>query len=82
MGLPNPETHPFISADEAFAILGIDRKTGYRAIREGSFPVAVVRVGRLIRVPSSQIVRLVHDAADDADAYPEDALPSPVRATG
>jgi predicted DNA-binding transcriptional regulator AlpA len=82
MRLPDPDIHPFISADEAFAILGIDRKTGYRAIREGSFPVAVVRVGRLIRVPSSQIVRLVHDTAAGTEAYSEDALPSPVRATG
>jgi predicted DNA-binding transcriptional regulator AlpA len=33
------DPRPFVSADEAFAFLGIDRTTGYRAIHENTFPV-------------------------------------------
>jgi predicted DNA-binding transcriptional regulator AlpA len=50
---------PVISAEDAFRLLGIDRSTGYRAIREGIFPVPVLRVGRLIRVPTLALRRLL-----------------------
>lgn len=55
---------PVISADEAFGILGIDRGTGYKAIREGNFPVPVLHIGRLIRVPTVALLRLL--MLDDA----------------
>jgi len=57
--VPDPAERPCISADEAFAELGIDRTTGYRAIREGTFPIPVIRVGRLIRVPTLALRRLL-----------------------
>ncbi len=76
--IPNPATRACITADEAFAELGIDRTTGYRAIKEGTFPVPVIRVGRLIRVPTAALRRLL-DADDDdhenptvADQYDDD----------
>ena len=47
------------TADEAFELLGIDRTTGYRSIRDGTFPVPVVRVGRLIRVPVMPLQHLL-----------------------
>lgn len=68
--LPDPDAQPFLSAEEAFAVFGIDRKTGYRAIKDGSFPVAVIRVGRLIRVPTAAVARLLRGA----DARPSDEL--------
>jgi predicted DNA-binding transcriptional regulator AlpA len=55
---------PVISADEAFGILGIDRGTGYKAIREGTFPVPVLHIGRLIRIPTVGLLRLL--MLDDA----------------
>jgi hypothetical protein len=55
---------PVISADEAFGILGIDRGTGYKAIREGTFPVPVLHIGKLIRVPTVALLRLL--MLDDA----------------
>lgn len=61
--VPDPTTQPCLSAEEAFAILGVERKTGYRAIKEGSFPVPVIRVGRLIRIPTAALSRLL--AGDD-----------------
>ncbi len=57
--VPDPAERPCISADEAFAELGIDRTTGYRAIRDGTFPIPVIRVGRLIRVPTLALRRLL-----------------------
>jgi predicted DNA-binding transcriptional regulator AlpA len=57
------DPRPFVSADEAFAFLGIDRTTGYRAILENTFPVPVIRVGRIYRVPAVPLRRLL-DAAD------------------
>ena len=55
------DSRPFVSADEAFAFLGIDRTTGYRAIHMNTFPVPVIRVGRLYRVPMAPLRRLLGD---------------------
>ena len=57
--LPDPATRPVLTAEEAFAELGIDRGTGYKAIRDGTFPVPVIRVGRIIRVPTAALRRLL-----------------------
>ena len=63
MVIPDPTTRACLTADEAFAELGIDRTTGYRAIKEGTFPVPVIRVGRLIRVPTAALRQLLDPAA-------------------
>ena len=57
--LPDPEDRPVLSAEEAFRELGIDRATGYRAIRNGSFPPDVIRIGRSIRIPTAALRRLL-----------------------
>lgn len=57
--VPDPTERPVVSAEEAFKELGIDRATGYRAIRDGTFPVEIIRVGRVIRVPTSALRRLL-----------------------
>ena len=57
--LPDPSDRPCISADEAFTHLGIDRTTGYRAIKTGSFPLPVIRVGRTIRIPTAALLQLL-----------------------
>jgi predicted DNA-binding transcriptional regulator AlpA len=51
---------PVISAEEAFRLLDIDRTTGYKAIRDGTFPVPVFRIGRAIRVPTAALLRLLN----------------------
>jgi predicted DNA-binding transcriptional regulator AlpA len=70
--LPDPADRPVISAEEAFRELGIDRTTGYRSIRDGTFPVDIVRVGRNIRIPTIALRRLLQlDVAEpDATALP------------
>jgi len=64
-----------VSADEAFRQLGIDRTTGYRAIREGTFPLPVIRVGRLIRIPVASLHRML---AGEGAGY-DDRLAPPGR---
>jgi excisionase family DNA binding protein len=72
--IPDPAERPVLSAEEAFAELGIDRTTGYRAIRDGSFPLEVIRVGRLIRIPTTALLRLL--GFDDGDGDRLQAVPS------
>ncbi len=52
-------TQTVISAEEAFRLLGIDRSTGYKAIRDGAFPTPVLRIGRVIRIPTAALSRLL-----------------------
>ena len=80
--VPDPNAQPCLSAEEAFAILGVERKTGYRAIKEGSFPVPVIRVGRLIRIPTAALARLLDGDAESTPGqsgevwgYPDDTAP-------
>ncbi len=57
--LPKPKDQATIHAARAFKILGIDRTTGYKAIREGRFPVPVLRVGRVILGPTASLARFL-----------------------
>lgn len=57
--LPDPAIRPTITAEEAFAELGIDRSTGYKSIRDGTFPVPIIRIGRNIRIPTAALRRLL-----------------------
>jgi hypothetical protein len=57
--IPDPSIRPTMTAEEAFAELGIDRSTGYKSIREGTFPLPVLRVGRIIRIPTVALRRLL-----------------------
>jgi predicted DNA-binding transcriptional regulator AlpA len=57
-----------VSAEEAFRHLGIDRTTGYRAIKDGTFPLPIIHVGRLLKVPTAALQRLLDpDHAYDVD---------------
>ncbi|MDQ6741275.1 MAG: helix-turn-helix domain-containing protein [Actinomycetota bacterium] len=67
--IPDPKDRPVVSAEEAFTLLGIDRSTGYKSIRDGTFPVPVLRIGRLIRIPTvalRQLLQLDQPAANRA----------------
>lgn len=76
-----PSARACVTADEAFAALGVDRTTGYRAIREGTFPLPVVRVGRIIRVPAAALRRLLDPGIlREPDEYVDDpAAENPTR---
>jgi excisionase family DNA binding protein len=66
--IPDPLIRPVLTAEEAFAELGIDRSTGYKAIREGTFPLPIVRVGRSIRIPTAALRRLLEIDAGEGEA--------------
>jgi excisionase family DNA binding protein len=66
--IPDPTVRPIMTAEEAFAELGIDRSTGYKAIRDGTFPLPVIRVGRLIRVPTASLRRLLEIESGEGEA--------------
>ena len=53
-----------VSADVAFGILGVGRTAGYKSISHGTFPVRVIRVGRIIRVPLVPLRRVLGIAGD------------------
>lgn len=57
-----------VAAEEAFRLLGIDRTTGYRAIKDETFPLPIIRVGRLLKVPTAALHRLL----DPDQVYDED----------
>jgi len=79
--IPDPNDRPVVSAEEAFKELGIDRTTGYRSIRDGTFPVEVIRVGRLIKVPTIGLLRLLRIEGQEPDASLA-TVASPVRDDG
>jgi excisionase family DNA binding protein len=56
---------PSMDVDTACNALGISKTTGYRLVRANAFPCPVVRLGRIIRVPKTGLLRVLGlDAAD------------------
>lgn len=53
-------TEYLATVTEAAEILGIHSDTAYELLRKGEFPVQVIRVGRLIKVPRAPLMRLVN----------------------
>ena len=56
-------------ADEAFALLGMARSTGFDLIKRGQFPPPIIRAGRRIYIPKEPLDRLLsgrtsNDAGD------------------
>jgi len=48
-----------IDVPTAASVLGIGRTAAYELIRTGSWPTPVVRLGKLIRVPTAPLLDLV-----------------------
>lgn len=67
----NSIDRPVVSADLAFEALDIDRSTGYKAIKDGTFPLPIIRVGRVIRIPTSALLQLLQQSESTAEV-PED----------
>ena len=54
-------TKTLLSVDEAAILLGITRSTAYRAIRTGTFPVPIIKLGGRFRVPRTALMRLIEN---------------------
>jgi excisionase family DNA binding protein len=48
-----------LTAPQAAAVLGIGRSHAYEAVKSGEWPTSVIRVGRCIRIPAAEILRLL-----------------------
>ena len=55
---------PLVDVPTAAAVLGIGRTLAYKLVKTGQWPTDVLRMGKLIRIPSAALLRL----ADGADA--------------
>jgi excisionase family DNA binding protein len=50
---------PALTVVQAAALLGIGRSNAYHAVRTQTWPTRVVRVGRCIRIPTAEVLRLL-----------------------
>jgi len=50
---------PVVDVPTAAAILGIGRTAAYELIRLGKWPTPILRLGKLIRIPSAPLLELV-----------------------
>ncbi|GAA4964472.1 DNA-binding protein [Kineococcus glutinatus] len=50
---------PVVDVPTAAAVLGIGRTAAYELIRTDSWPTPIVRLGKLIRVPTAPLLDLV-----------------------
>lgn len=65
-----------LDVEAAARVLGVGRSLAYELVREGKWPTPVLRVGRLIRIPSAPLVRLIDGGADARTATAGE--PSPI----
>ena len=68
--MSKPAASRTCSIEEAAADLGIGRSLAYELARTGRFPVRVLRIGRLYKVPRAELERLLGErepAAVEAD---------------
>lgn len=53
---------PLVDLPTAARVLGIGRTLAHELVKAGQWPTTVLRVGKLIRIPTAALVRLVDDA--------------------
>jgi excisionase family DNA binding protein len=52
-----------VDVPTAARILGVGRTVAYRLVQSGQWPTPVLRVGRLVRVPTAPLLALVGASA-------------------
>ena len=55
----NKSPRSLLSVEEASVLLGVTRSTLYRAIKAGTFPLPVFRIGQRTRIPRRSVHRLI-----------------------
>ena len=53
------ELPPVLDVPTAAKVLGIGRSLAYDLVRRGEWPTTVLRVGKLIKIPTQPLIRLV-----------------------
>jgi hypothetical protein len=54
---------PLVDLPTAARVLGIGRTLAYELVKADRWPTTVLRVGKLIRIPTASLVRLVDDSS-------------------
>jgi hypothetical protein len=58
-GLPRADLPAVLDVPQAARLLGIGRTLAYELVRTDQWPTPVLRVGRLIKIPSRPLIELV-----------------------
>ena len=66
------ELPPVLDVPTAAKVLGIGRSLAYDLVRRGDWPTPVLHVGKLIKIPTEPLVRLLEDPGT-ADVREADA---------
>lgn len=62
---------PVLDVSTAARLLDIGRSLAYELIRTGKWPSPVIRVGRLIKIPTAPLLRLLEQQGDVPSAQRE-----------
>ena len=58
---------PVLDVPTAAKVLGIGRSLAYDLVRRGNWPTPVLHIGKLIKIPSAPLLRLIESKGDDAE---------------
>lgn len=64
-GTERPAVAAVVDVPTAAAMLGIGRTLAYHLVRTGQWPTPLIRVGRLIKVPTKPLLEYVNGGAGD-----------------
>ncbi len=64
---------PILDVPTAAQVLGIGRSLAYELVRTDQWPTTVIRVGKLIKIPTAPLIRLLDDTSGPSTAYPPTA---------
>ena len=63
MGVTDERMPTVVDLTTAANMLGIGRTLAYRLVQTGLWPTPVIRIGRLIKVPTEPLMQLLRGAA-------------------
>jgi excisionase family DNA binding protein len=63
-GWPDPQETPTLSVEETADLLGIGRTLGYELARRDELPCKTLRVGRLYRIPTLGLLKVLSGEPD------------------
>jgi hypothetical protein len=58
-----PDIPPVLDVPQAARLLGIGRTLAYELVRTNQWPTPVIRMGRLIKIPSGPLIELMTTGA-------------------
>jgi excisionase family DNA binding protein len=74
MTIPDPETTPTLTVEQAAELLGLGRSSGYLAAQRGEIPT--LKFGRALRVPTVKLRQMLGiDAEREPDSSTAEVVP-------